>query len=149
MKKLTVIAAALLISLPAQWASGQNPTQVQTQQRIESPRSEQQEIGRYQQQIQRLQRRGQGSSGQKTEEDWKILADEAGAIRNNIVSAMRKNNSSTGGTFSCMQSCETTYSQCINQAGDWFQRYLCNIDAARCLLRCGVSGGAGGGVIMR
>src|SRR5689334_18417645 len=42
----------------------------------------------------------------------------------------------SGGTKMCLQDCETVYERCVRNAGDWFERYLCNLDAAKCTILC-------------
>jgi hypothetical protein len=41
-----------------------------------------------------------------------------------------------GSTMDCFGQCETEYSRCQNNAGDWFQRYLCKLDALSCVAGC-------------
>lgn len=55
---------------------------------------------------------------------------------NGVRAIARQNTSGGGGFVNCVNACETQHSRCLRTSSE----FLCDIQAAKCLLSCAVSG---------
>ena len=120
MKKSTIIAAIAITVVGAAYAQAQGLTPA---------------LRNYQQKLESLPQGKDAGSGLSPAEQQK-LEQSSEQLREKTVDEAKTLAMGTGPTLSCLQDCSTKFDSCNRSATDWFQRYLCNIDATKCTIAC-------------
>jgi hypothetical protein len=111
------------------------------------------EAATYQKRLERIRARAKKIANLAADEraaQAKTLAQDARAVHDAVLKeaelriSSRQNQIGAGrfakeGRKECIQSCESIYSQCQNKAQDAYEQYLCQVDAATCVLGCAIS----------
>jgi hypothetical protein len=88
----------------------------------------------YQQKLESLPDKG-SAKGLSPAEQEKV-EQQATQLREKTADEAKTLAMGSGSTLSCLQDCSTKFDSCNKSATDWFQRYLCNIDATKCTIAC-------------